>query len=280
MKKLFVIILAFIMVIGLTSCGSSEEGSTSGKTEVSVFVAASLNSVMEELKAEFEAEHEDVTILINADSSGVLMTQIQEGAACDLFFSASQKQMNILEEEGMLLEGTRKNVLNNKLVVLTQADSETEVTGLETLGKASSIALAGGSVPAGDYTRRALVHLGILNETDEPGAYTTQEVSDALGGVEISEQSNVSKVLTAVVEGSCEVGTTYLSDTYGQEEKVRIIEEVPYEVTGNIIYPAALIANPDASNEEASASEEFFGFITGDRAKELYAKHLFDPDVE
>ena len=280
MKKLFVIILAFIMVIGLTSCGSSEEGSSSGKTEVSVFVAASLNFVMEELKAEFEAEHEDVTILINADSSGVLMTQIQEGAACDLFFSASQKQMNILEEEGMLLEGTRKNVLNNKLVVLTQADSETEVTGLETLGKASSIALAGGSVPAGDYTRRALVHLGILNETDEPGAYTTQEVSDALGGVEISEQSNVSKVLTAVVEGSCEVGTTYLSDTYGQEEKVRIIEEVPYEVTGNIIYPAALIANPDASNEEASAAEEFFGFITGDRAKELYAKHLFDPDVE
>ncbi len=280
MKKLFVIILAFIMVIGLTSCGSSEEGSSSGKTEVSVFVAASLNSVMEELKAEFEAEHEDVTILINADSSGVLMTQIQEGAACDLFFSASQKQMNILEEEGMLLEGTRKNVLNNKLVVLTQADSDTEVTGLETLGKASSIALAGGSVPAGDYTRRALVHLGILDETDDPGAYTTQEVSDALGGVEISEQSNVSKVLTAVVEGSCEVGTTYLSDTYGQEEKVRIIEEVPYEVTGNIIYPAALIANTDASSEEASAAEEFFGFITGDRAKELYAKHLFDPDVE
>ena len=280
MKKLFVIILAFIMVIGLTSCGSSEEGSSSGKTEVSVFVAASLNSVMEELKAEFEAEHEDVTILINADSSGVLLTQIQEGAACDLFFSASQKQMNILEEEGMLIEGTRKNVLNNKLVVLTQADSDTEVTGLETLGKASSIALAGGSVPAGDYTRRALVHLGILDETDDPGAYTTQEVSDALGGVEISEQSNVSKVLTAVVEGSCEVGTTYLSDTYGQEEKVRIIEEVPYEVTGNIIYPAALIANPDASDEETSATAEFFGFITGDRAKELYTKHLFDPDVE
>ena len=280
MKKLFVIILAFIIVIGLTSCGSSEEGSSSGKTEVSVFVAASLNSVMEELKAEFEAEHEDVTILINADSSGVLLTQIQEGAACDLFFSASQKQMNILEEEGMLIEGTRKNVLNNKLVVLTQVDSETEVTGLTTLGKASSIALAGGSVPAGDYTRRALVHLGILDETDEPGAYTTQEVSDALGGVEISEQSNVSKVLTAVIEGSCEVGTTYLSDTYGHEESVRIIEEVPYEVTGNIIYPAALIANPDASDEEANAAAEFFEFITGDRAKELYSKHLFDPDIE
>ena len=280
MKKIYAIILAIIIVMGFTACGTSQEGSSSGKIEVSVFVAASLNSVMEELKAEFEAEHEDVTILINADSSGVLMTQIQEGAACDLFFSASQKQMNILEEEGMLLEGTRKNVLNNKLVVLTQADSDTEVIGITTLGKASSIALAGGSVPAGDYTRRALVHLGMLDETDEPGAYTTQEVSDALGGVEISEQSNVSKVLTAVVEGSCEVGTTYLSDTYGQEEKVRIIEEVPYEVTGNIIYPAALIANPDASDEEASAAAEFFGFITGDRAKELYAKHLFDPDVE
>ena len=84
MKKIFAIILTIIMAMSFASCGTSEKGSPSGKTEVSVFVAASLNSVMEELKAEFEAEHEDVTILINADSSGVLLTQIQEGAACDL----------------------------------------------------------------------------------------------------------------------------------------------------------------------------------------------------
>ena len=66
---------------------------------------------------------------------------------------------------------------------------------------------------------------------------TTQEVSEALGGVEISEQDNVSKVLTAVTEGACEVGTTYYSDTYGYEDKVKILETVGYDLTGDVIYP-------------------------------------------
>ena len=122
--------------------------------------------------------------------------------------------MDQLEADGLLVEGTRANVLNNQVVVITLKDSATKVSGLETLNKAESIALAGGSVPVGKYTRQALVNLGILPEVEDVSQITTQEVSEALGGVEISEQDNVSKVLMAVTEGSCEVGTTYYSDTY------------------------------------------------------------------
>ncbi len=282
-KKFIAVLLIVAMCFAFASCGGSEhetQTEMTEETEVIVFAAASLNDVMQEFKEEFEAEHDGVTILINADSSGALMNQILEGAPCDLFFSAAQKQMNTLEDEGLIISETRKNVVNNKLVVITQPDSATKVTGLKNIGDAESIAMADGSVPVGKYTRQALMNLGILGSTDDPSVYTTQEVSDALGGVEISEQGNVSKVLAAVEEGSCEVGTTYLSDTYNHEAKVRIIEEVPYEVTGNIIYPAALTVNKDADETESAMAAEFLEFITNDAAKAKYAEHLFDPDVE
>ena len=91
--------------------------------------------------------------------------------------------MNALEEDGLIVEGTRANVLNNQVVVIKRKDTESEVTGLADIGKASSLALADGSVPVGKYTRQALMNLGILAETEDPSVYTTQEVSDALGGV-------------------------------------------------------------------------------------------------
>ena len=121
---------------------------------------------MAEFEAGYEAAHEGVDIVINADSSGALLTQIEEGAPCDIFFSAAQKQMNTLEEAGMLVEGTRTNVLNNQLVVITQPDSETAVTGLADIASAKSIALADGSVPVGRYTRASLLALGILPEEE------------------------------------------------------------------------------------------------------------------
>ena len=235
---------------------------------------------MEDLAQRYTAEHPEVSIVYNADSSGTLMTQIEEGYACDIFFSAAQKQMNQLEEDGFLVEGTRVNVLNNQLVVLTQADSDTAVTGLEDLDKAESLALADGSVPAGKYTRQALVNLGILPETDDPSQITTQEVSDALGGLEISEQGNVSKVLLAVVEGSCEVGTTYYSDTYGYEDRVKVLQTVSYDLTGDIIYPVAQIVNEEADEAETAAAADFVSYITSDEAKEVFDSYYFDTNVE
>ena len=279
-KKLTVLAVTLAMVFVLAACGGGQTEEASGDTTVNVFAAASLSNVMAEFEASYEDANPGVDIVINADSSGALLTQIQEGAPCDIFFSAAQKQMDTLEEGGQVVEGTRTNVVNNQLVVVTQPDSGTAVTGLADIGNAKSIALADGSVPVGKYTRQALINLGLLAAADDPAAITTQEVSEQLGGVEISEQGNVSKVLAAVEEASCEVGTTYLSDTIGHEDSIKILEVVGYDVTGNIIYPVARIVNPDADDAEAAAAADFIAFITNDDAKALYQKYGFDTDVE
>ena len=280
-KKLLILLLTLAMAFVFAGCGSSDEeaatdDSASGQTQVLVFAAASMQSALEELEAAYEAENPDIDIVLNCDSSGTLMTQIQEGAPCDVFFSAAQAQMDELEAAGLVVDGTRQNVLNNQLVVVTYPDSGTKVKKLKSIGKAKSIALADGSVPVGKYTRQAMINLGLLEAADDPAAITTQEVSDALGGVEISEQGNVSKVLEAVKEGSCEVGTVYLSDTYGQEDAVEILQKVPYKVTGNIIYPIAQIVNQDADEAETAAAAAVEEYFTNDAAKALYAEHLFD----
>ena len=262
------------------SAKETEKATEGEKTEVQVFVAASLKNVMEELGEQYEKENPSVKLIFQADSSGKLLTQIQEGYACDVFFSAAQKQMDTLEEEGKLVEGTRKNVVNNQLCVITRKDSGTKVRGLENLKEAKSIALADGTVPVGRYTRKALVSLGILAEAEDLSKISTKEVSDALGGVEISEQSNVSKVLAAVVEGSSEVGTTYYSDTYGKEADIEILEKVPYDLTGNVIYPISQVVNDEASEAEITEAKKFVEFVCSDAAKETFQKYYFDTKVE
>ena len=284
-RKLSIAALLVAMAFTFAGCGGSdsnegEADQAADKAEVKVFAAASMQSSLEELEKKYEEANPDVDILLNCDSSGTLKTQIEEGAPCDIFFSAAQKQMDELAEKGLVNEDTRQNVLNNQLVVITQPDSDTAVKGLESIGDAKSIALADGSVPVGKYTRQALIKLGLLEEAEDPATITTQQVSDALGGVEISEQGNVSKVLTAVEEGSCELGTVYLSDTYGHENAVKIIEKVPYDVTGDIIYPIAQINNPDATDAETEAAAKVLEYFTGDDAVALYKEHLFDTDVE
>ena len=294
-KRILAMMLALAMVVGLVGCGGSsaskdtkEETKTeetaktddAEETEIQVFIAASLNTVMTELAEEYNKEHPEVKITYNADSSGTLLTQIEEGYECDIFFSAAQKQMDQLEKDGFVVDGTRANVVNNQVVVVSLKDSGTKVTGLENLNEASSIALAGGSVPVGKYTRQALVNLGTLNKVDDVSTITTQEISDALGGVEISEQDNVSKVLSAVVEGSCEVGTTYYSDTYGYEDKLDILQKVSYDLTGNVIYPIARVQNDEADEAQNKAADDFIKFITSDAAKAVFDSYYFDTNVE
>ena len=283
-KRVLSVFLAGILPILLAGCGSdgSEEKKTgeNPQTEIQVFIAASLNTVMEDLAERYQETSPEVKITLNADSSGTLLTQIQEGYECDIFFSAAQKQMDDLEADGLVKDGTRANVVNNQVVVVTLKDSGTKVTGLETLKDAESIALAGGSVPVGRYTREALKSLGLLGGSKPAEEYTTEEVSAALGGVEISEQDNVSKVLIAVAEGSCEVGTTYYSDTYGYEEDLEILETVGYDLTGDVIYPVCLVENPEADDRQAKAAEDFYEFILSEEAKEVFDSYYFDTDVE
>ena len=235
---------------------------------------------MTELADMYNEEHPEVKITFNPDSSGTLLTQIEEGYECDIFFSAAQKQMDELEADGLMAEGTRSNVVNNQVVVVTLKDSGTKVTGLENLGEAESIALAGGSVPVGRYTRQALISLGILPETDDPASITTEQISEALGGVEISEQDNVSKVLSAVVEGSCEVGTTYYSDTYGYEDELDILQTVSYDLTGDVIYPIARVVNEEADEAQSAAADDFLAFVLSDEAKAVFDSYYFDTEVE
>lgn len=288
-KKNIAIMLSALMIVSLAGCASkggsmdnSDKNDTSSneKVEVQVFIAASLNTVMNDLAQRYEREHSNVKIVYNADSSGTLMTQIREGYECDIFFSAAQKQMNELEADGLVIDGTRQNVVNNQVVVVTLKDSGTKVTGLSDIAKAESIALAGGSVPVGKYTRLAMMNQGLLPQREDPSTFTTEEVSEALNGVEISEQDNVSKVLIAVLEGSCEVGTTYYSDTFGYGDELEILEKVSYELTGNVIYPIAQIVNEEADASQKKAAEEFLKFVKSNEAKEVFESYYFDTQVE
>lgn len=300
MQNCLAVMLVLTLAAGVTGCGGKAgnpskgpeagetiEGAGSGEskealteTEIQVFIAASLNRVMTDLAERYQKMHPEVKIVFHADSSGTLLTQIQEGYECDIFFSAAQKQMDILEGDGLVKEGSRKNVVNNQVVVLTRKDSGTKVQGLFNLKDADSIALAGGSVPVGKYTRQALVNLGICGETEDASKITAREVSEALGGVEISEMDNVSKVLIAVAEGACQVGTTYYSDIYGYEEQVEILEQVSNELTGEVSYPICLVQNPEAEEAQALAAEAFFQYVVSEEAKEVFAAYYFDTDTE
>ncbi len=293
-KKAVAVFMAAVMVVVLAGCGGNNAKETGDRdkkaseeakkddadeTEIQVFIAASLNTVMTEIAEKYNKNNPNVKITFNADSSGTLLTQIEEGYECDIFFSAAQKQMDQLDQDGLVKEGTRANVVNNQVVLVTRKDSGTKVTGLENLKDAQSIALAGGSVPVGKYTRQALVNLGILGKTDEPDAVTTEQVSEALGGVEISEQDNVSKVLAAVVEGSCEVGTTYYADTYGYEDELNILETVGYDLTGNVIYPICLVDNQEADDTQTKAAKDFYDYVLSEHASEIFSNYYFDTDV-
>ena len=285
-KRILAALLAGVTAFSLAACssggsvGQAEDNGDAEETEIQVFIAASLNTVMTELAEMYHEEHPEVKITYNPDSSGTLLTQIREGYECDIFFSAAQKQMDDLEADGLVEAGTRADVVNNQVVVVARKDSGTSVTGLENIGDAESIALAGGSVPAGRYTRQALINMGMLPETDDPASITTEQVSEALGGVEISEQDNVSKVLAAVVEGSCEVGTTYYSDTYGYEDDLDILQAVSYDLTGNVTYPIARVVNEEADEAQSAAADDFLAFILSDEAGAVFESYYFDTDVE
>lgn len=299
-KRVLAAMLAGVMVLGLAGCGGSsddkkedaktkdtakdEDKESDGEqfedTTITIFAAKSLNGVVDELIAMYNEEQPNVEVVANYDSSGTLMEQIEQGAACDLFFSAAQKQMDQLEGDELVVDGTRANVVDNQVCVVTYKGSDTKVTGLEDIDKAESFALADGSVPVGKYTRQAMVNAGMLDKVDDVSAITTREVSDALGGIEINECANVGAVTAAVSEGSNEVGTVYKSDTYGLEDKLEILQVVGYDLTGDVIYPVAQIKNDEADDLESEAALDFLHFLTSDKAKEVYEKYLFDTDVE
>ena len=243
--------------------------------EVQLFIAASLEGAFKEIIPLYNATQPNVKITYNADSSGTLLTQVEEGFACDIFFSAATSQIKTLEDEGYMIAGSRVDLLANKLALITLKGSGTAVTGFADLAKAKSIALADGSVPAGKYTRQLLIKLGVLDGTKEDKDYTTADVSKALGGVEINECSNVSKVKEAVKEGSNEVGTVYYSDAYSVKDDVDILEVADTSLTGDIIYPVCRVNNAQATAAQTAAADDFVAFLQTDAVKAIFEKYMF-----
>ena len=231
---------------------ATDETEASGeKTDVYVFIAASLKNTMEEIKANYEADHPNVNIIYNADSSGTLQTQIEEGAQCDIFFSAATKQMDALVEEGYVIDGSVTNLLENKIVLIKPAGEETAVTGFDNITEASSLALAGEDVPVGQYARKLFENIGNL---------------DDVMAMEINEGANVTAVLTAVAEGSNEVGVVYATDAASMADKVEVIAEATANQVDPAIYPIGLIEDKEASDAEVKAAEEFKEYVVTDPA--------------
>ena len=306
-KKVLSLMLAGAMVLSMAACGSqnTDQGAandTSAKaeqsdsseaakensdseelesTQITVFAAASLENALNEVIKKYNETQPNVTIIPSYDSSGTLLAQIEEGAACDVFFSAAQKQMDTLQNDDQLVvDGTRHNVVNNQVVVITYKGSGTAVTGLENLKDAKSIAMADGSVPVGKYTRQAMVNAGMLDAVDDVSTIPTDVISQALDGVEINECGNVSAGKTQVAEGSNEVGPVYYSDTYGLEDKLDILQVISYDLTGNVIYPIAQVKNDEADELEQKAALDFVNFVKSDAAKAIFDSYYFDTNVE
>ena len=250
-KKLIAAMMAGVLSAGMLSTGVFA-ADTDLKGEVNTFIAASLSNAMEEIQKDFNETYPDVEILYNADSSGTLQTQIEEGARCDIFFSAADKQMDALVDEDLAKKDTVEDILENKVVLIKPKDGETKVTGFENITDAANIALAGDSVPVGQYSREIFDNLGITDEVNK---------------MEINEGKNVSEVLAAVSEGSNEIGIA---------DKVDVIAEAPADaLKTRVRYPVGLIEDKEASEDDTAAAEAFLEYIKSDDAMKVFEKYGF-----
>ncbi len=250
------------------------EGGVLPAAEIRVFIAASLENAFLDIIDLYREKQPNITVTYNADSSGTLLTQLRVGGACDVFFSASTAQMDAAQAEGLTIDGTRVDLLRNEVVLITWKGSGTKVTGLANIGDAASIALADGSVPVGKYTRAALQALGVLDAGADPAAISTGEIAAALGGVEINECGNVSRVKEAVKEGANEVGTVYYSDAWSVRDDVDIIERVSPDLTGAIVYPMVRTVNREADPGQTAAADDFFAFLQTPEVISIFEEYM------
>ena len=254
-KKMIAAMLTGVMCIGLMP-GNVMAASDSDelKGDVYAFIAASLSNSMEEIQKDFEKLHPEVSIKYNADSSGTLQTQIESGAPCDLFFSAADKQMNALVDEELADKDSVVDLLENKVVLIKPKDSETKVTGFENITEAENIALAGEDT-----------NLGIMDDVEK---------------MEINEGRNVTEVLTAVSEGSNEVGIVYATDAASMGDSVEIIAEAPEDSLDTpVLYPIGLIKNESADDDEKAAAEAFYAYLQTEDALKVFEEYGFTPYV-
>lgn len=263
--------LAVSMTACLTGCGRTNtdtNADASEKTELVVFAAASMTETLNQIKTDYEAQHKDITLTYNFDSSGTLKTQIQEGAICDVFISAAQKQMDQLdaskdntansEQLDFINSDSRMDLLENKVVLVVPENNLENINSFDDLkSKLESgdvlLAMGNSDVPVGQYTQKILQYWGL----DE------KALADA---GEITYGSNVKEVTTQVSEGSADCGVVYYTDAYSAG--LKIVGEATEEMCGKTIYPAAVMKN----SEHPEQAQEFLAYLSSDAAAKVFEK--------
>ncbi len=255
-KKVWGLLVCCCLLLMTAGCSSSESESEQ-EVELMISAAASLTDALNDMKTTFESENKNITLTFNFGSSGKLVQQIEQGAPSDLFLSASKKDMDKLQEEGLLLDETRIDFAANELVLITNKDESLTVDSFEDIDPSAIAHLAVGepeSVPVGRYTKEVLEHLGLW------GPLQSKMV---LG-------SDVRQVLTHVEMGNADLGVVYSSDAK-ISDKVKILATANTEWHGPIVYPGAVIAETKSSKE----AQVFLAFLTSDEGKEILKKYGF-----
>lgn len=249
----------------LAGCGG-QNGAEHGKTMLTVFAAASMTETMNEIAKAYQQDHPDVEIVYNFDSSGTLKHQIQNGAACDVFISAAQKQMDQLdaskderanpERLDFVLPGTRIDLLENKVVLATPEGNPKQIASFDDMAQKledGSIRLVMGNsdVPVGQYTQKILAYYGL------------DEQAIAEQG-RITYGSNVKEVTTQVKEGSADCGVIYGTDAYSAGLKP--VDEATKDMCGQVVYPAAVLK----ASADPEAAKAFLQYLRSDKAMAVF----------
>ena len=285
MKKLFAMLMAAVMVLSLTACAAppaepapteelaAETVLEAEPLELIVFAAASMTETLNQIAEMYKAVAPNVTLIYNFDSSGTLKTQIQEGAECDLFISAGQKQMNQLDitanpevntdKLDFVLEGTRINLLENRVTLCVPEGNPKDIRSFDDLAdklKAGSVLMAMGNsdVPVGQYTQKILAFYGL------------DEGKLAKGGV-ITYGTNVKEVTTQVTEASVDCGVVYCTDAFSAG--LTPVDYATKEMCGQVIYPAAVLNI--SRNQEAA--KEFLAYLQTEDAMKVFEAVGFAP---
>ena len=260
--------LIFLMGLFMTACAqknvmpakqTNDAKESEKPVELTVLAAASLTDVCNELKTLYEQQHPEVILTFSYGSSGALQTQIEEGAPCDIFFSAALKQMNALKDEGLMDEKSITELLENRIVLIVPAESTTDIDSFASLAR-ENIKLIGlgepESVPAGMYAEEVFGSLNMLDDVRAKANYG----------------QDVRTVLTWVEEGAVDCGVVYATDAF-TSDKVRIVAEAPEGSCKKVIYPVGITS---ASNN-TDAAEDFVTFLSSEEAMKKFAKYGFTP---
>lgn len=251
-------ILLFSILIVFSGCSNPDDSDEHNNSSVQITVSAaiSLTDALEDIKTQYEADH-DVSVNFNFGSSGKLAQQIEQGAPSDLFFSANQEWMDTLEDEKVIDTGIRSDITENNLVVIAQQDSSIELSAISDIEPSELDKTAVGnpdSVPAGKYTKQALKHVDMWDSIQD----------------QVVLAKDVRQVLTYVESGNTDIGFVYGSDARISDQ-VKVVTKVGDKTHDPIIYPAAVVND----SEEKNAAKNFLDYLTTDDAQTIFEKYGF-----